>query len=78
MKDRQLILALIETLPRLSFRERLIVKMRYGLDGNATYTLEEVGRQFRVTRERVRQVEMKAFGKIVQARKGAYGWIQPW
>jgi RNA polymerase primary sigma factor len=48
----------------LSFREREIVKLRVGSSDGFTYTLEEVGRIFRVTRERVRQVEMKASRKM--------------
>ena len=47
-----------------SYREREIIKLRYGLDGGYSYTLEEVGRIFKVTRERVRQVEVKAFRNI--------------
>jgi RNA polymerase primary sigma factor len=56
----------------LSYREREIIKLRYGLEGGYTYTLEEVGRMFRVTRERVRQIEAKAVRKLqhpIRARK---------
>ena len=48
----------------LSFREREIIKLRYGLGDGYTYTLEEVGRIFKVTRERVRQIEAKAVRKL--------------
>ena len=48
----------------LSFREREIVKLRYGIGDGYTYTLEEVGRIFKVTRERVRQIEAKAVRKL--------------
>jgi RNA polymerase primary sigma factor len=48
----------------LSFREREIVKLRYGLGTGYTYTLEDVGKLFRVTRERVRQIEAKALRKL--------------
>jgi len=48
----------------LSFREREIIKLRYGLGGGYTYTLEEVGKIFKVTRERVRQIEAKAVRKL--------------
>ncbi len=48
----------------LTFREREIVKLRYGIGDGYTYTLEEVGRIFKVTRERVRQVESKAIRKL--------------
>ena len=56
----------------LTFREREIIKLRYGIGDGYTYTLEEVGRIFQVTRERVRQVEAKAIRKLqhpVRARK---------
>ena len=56
----------------LTYREREIIKLRYGLGDGYTYTLEEVGRIFKVTRERVRQVEAKALRKLqhpVRSRK---------
>ena len=59
-------------LKTLTFREREIIKLRYGIGDGYTYTLEEVGRIFQVTRERVRQVEAKAIRKLqhpVRARK---------
>jgi RNA polymerase primary sigma factor len=59
LKDR------IDTvLKTLSYREREIIKLRYGIGDGYTYTLEEVGRIFKVTRERVRQVEAKAIRKL--------------
>jgi RNA polymerase primary sigma factor len=48
----------------LSARERDILRLRFGIDTGNTYTLEEVGRIFRVTRERVRQIEAKALRKL--------------
>jgi RNA polymerase primary sigma factor len=59
LKDR--IDSLLKT---LTFREREIIRLRYGLTDGYTYTLEEVGRIFRVTRERVRQIEAKAVKKL--------------
>jgi len=59
-------------LKTLSYREREIIKLRYGIGDGYTYTLEEVGRIFKVTRERVRQVEAKAIKKLqhpVRSRK---------
>jgi len=56
----------------LTYREREIIKLRYGLGDGYTYTLEEVGRIFRVTRERVRQIEAKAVKKLqhpIRARR---------
>jgi RNA polymerase primary sigma factor len=55
----------IETLLKtLTYREREIIRLRYGLGDGYTYTLEEVGRIFKVTRERVRQIEAKAVRKL--------------
>ena len=51
-------------LKTLTYREREILKLRYGLGDGYTYTLEEVGRIFKVTRERVRQIEAKAVRKL--------------
>ncbi len=48
----------------LSYREREIIRLRYGIGDDYTYTLEEVGRKFNVTRERVRQIEAKALAKL--------------
>ncbi|MFN7802574.1 MAG: sigma-70 family RNA polymerase sigma factor [Planctomycetaceae bacterium] len=59
-------------LKTLTYREREIIKLRYGLGDGYTYTLEEVGRIFQVTRERVRQIEAKAVRKLqhpVRARQ---------
>ena len=53
-----------QVLKTLTYREREIIKLRYGLGDGYTYTLEEVGRIFRVTRERVRQIEAKAVRKL--------------
>jgi RNA polymerase primary sigma factor len=58
---RQQIDVLLKT---LTWREREIVRLRYGLTDGYTYTLEEVGRIFKVTRERVRQIEAKAVAKL--------------
>ncbi len=59
LKDR-----IYNVLQTLSFREREIIKLRYGIGDGYTYTLEEVGRIFKVTRERVRQIEAKAVRKL--------------
>jgi RNA polymerase primary sigma factor len=57
-----------ETLRRiletLSLRERRVLEMRYGLDGQHPRTLDEVGRTFNVTRERVRQIENQCLKKL--------------
>ncbi len=59
LKDR-----IDRVLKTLTYREREIIKLRYGLGDGYTYTLEEVGRIFKVTRERVRQIEAKAVRKL--------------
>jgi RNA polymerase primary sigma factor len=53
-----------QVLKTLTTREREIIKLRYGLGDGYTYTLEEVGRILKVTRERVRQIEKKAMVKL--------------
>ncbi|CAD74742.1 MAG TPA: RNA polymerase subunit sigma-70 [Rhodopirellula baltica] len=53
-----------ELLKTLTFREREIIRLRYGLVDGYSYTLEECGRIFKVTRERVRQIEAKAVAKM--------------
>jgi RNA polymerase primary sigma factor len=53
-----------DLLKTLTYREREIIRLRYGLDDGYSYTLEEVGRIFKVTRERVRQIEAKAVRKL--------------
>ena len=61
-----------QVLQTLTFREREIIKLRYGIGDGYTYTLEEVGKIFKVTRERVRQIEAKAVRKLqhpVRARR---------
>jgi RNA polymerase primary sigma factor len=50
----------------LNYREREILRLRYGLTDGYAYTLEEVGKIFSVTRERVRQIETKAVRKLQQ------------
>ncbi|TVR44631.1 MAG: RNA polymerase sigma factor RpoD [Planctomycetota bacterium] len=61
-----------EVLDSLTDREREIICLRYGIGDGYTYTLEEVGRRFNVTRERVRQIEAKAIKKLqhpIRSRK---------
>ena len=71
--NREMLRERIEhVLKTLTYREREIIKLRYGIGDGHTYTLEEVGKIFKVTRERVRQVEAKAIRKLqhpVRARK---------
>jgi RNA polymerase primary sigma factor len=53
-----------ELLDGLTPREAKVVRMRFGIDMSSDHTLEEVGKQFDVTRERVRQIEAKALRKL--------------
>ena len=55
---------IMSALDELSDREKEVVRLRFGLDGDQPQTLEEVGRQFGVTRERIRQIESKTLAKL--------------
>ena len=60
---------IVEVLSELSNRERDVLRMRFGLDDGYPRTLEEVGRHFAVTRERIRQIEAKAIKKLRHAKR---------
>ena len=60
---------LMEVLDTLTEREKMVLCLRYGLDGGRSYTLEEVGEKFNVTRERIRQIEAKALRKLRSNRQ---------
>jgi RNA polymerase primary sigma factor len=51
-------------LDTLTPREQMILRLRFGLDDGRSRTLEEVGKEFKVTRERIRQIEAKALRKL--------------
>jgi RNA polymerase primary sigma factor len=53
-----------QLLSQLSEREALVLKLRFGLDGYPEHTLEQVGKELKVTRERIRQIESKALRKL--------------
>ena len=53
-----------EILDNLSEREQKIIRLRFGLEDGKTHTLEEVGKEFGVTRERIRQIEAKALSRL--------------
>ena len=53
-----------EVLDSLTSREAKVLRMRFGIEMNTDHTLEEVGKQFDVTRERIRQIEAKALRKL--------------
>ncbi len=62
---------LAETLEELGDRERQVLILRYGLDGSVPRTLEDVGKSFGITRERVRQIEHKALAKLRHPQRKA-------
>jgi len=61
--------ALRDALENLSYRERRVLELRYGLDGEPPHTLDEVGRTFNVTRERIRQIENQSLKKLQNPRE---------
>ncbi len=56
--------ALAEALENLSYRERRVLELRYGLHGEAPRTLDEVGRTFNLTAERIGQIEIQCLKKL--------------
>ena len=64
MAERQRHQMLNDLVDALPYRERTILELRYGLGGNQPHTLEEVGRRFGVTRERVRQIETRTLRRL--------------
>ncbi|MEZ5538475.1 MAG: RNA polymerase sigma factor RpoD [Pseudomonadales bacterium] len=61
-----------EVLSSLTAREAKVLRMRFGIDMNTDHTLEEVGKQFDVTRERIRQIEAKALRKLRHPTRSDY------
>ena len=61
--------ALREALENLGYRERRVLELRFGLAGERARTLDEVGRRFNVTRERIRQIENQSLTKLRVLRK---------
>lgn len=61
--------AINKLLKSLTEREAKVLKMRWGLENKNEHTLEEVGQQFKVTRERIRQIEKKALQKLTGKKK---------
>jgi RNA polymerase primary sigma factor len=61
--------ALRDALQNLSYRERRVLELRYGIGGEHPCTLEEVGRTFNVARERIRQIESQSLKKLQNLRE---------
>lgn len=64
--------ATYQILASLTPREAKVLRMRFGIDLNTDHTLEEVGKQFDVTRERIRQIEAKALRKLRHPSRANY------
>jgi RNA polymerase primary sigma factor len=58
-----------DALASLSPREEKVIRMRYGIGEPTTYSLEEIGARFALTRERIRQIELKALRKLRHATR---------
>ena len=65
-----------DALDGLTERERRVLQLRYGLDNGRTRTLEEVGKEFHVTRERIRQIEVKALRKLRHPSRKLRNYIE--
>ena len=63
---------LMSVLSTLTPREEMVLKLRFGLEDGRARTLEEVGKEFNVTRERIRQIEAKALRKLRQPSRRKY------
>lgn len=63
-RDVKLLAQIEDVLNTLSPRERRVIQLRFGLEDGRSRTLEEVGKEFSVTRERIRQIEAKALRKL--------------
>jgi RNA polymerase primary sigma factor len=57
-------------LDTLSLREREVIKMRFGIDYETTFTLDEIGKHFELTRERIRQIEKRSLEKLEASEVG--------
>jgi RNA polymerase sigma factor (sigma-70 family) len=72
MAKEQLTRQLNEALATLSPREQMVIRLRFGLHDGKAHTLEEIGRIMRVTRERIRQLEMRALRKLRHPSRGEF------
>ena len=73
--DVELAEILERALASLAYRQRVIIELRFGINGHDQYTFEEVGRIFKITRERVRRLEKKALIKL-RKNKNICDWLE--
>jgi RNA polymerase primary sigma factor len=64
VQNRELAHRVTEVLSTLTDREEKIIRLRFGIGEKAEYTLEEIGKRFNVSRERIRQIEKKALNRL--------------
>jgi len=71
--NREMLQQRVESVLRtLSLREREVIKLRYGIGRDTGFTLEELGKRFKVTRERIRQIEIRALRKLKHPTRSRY------
>ncbi len=69
MEEKEISVYIQKVLGTLSSKEEMVIRIRFGIGLNSSHTLEETGRQFSVTRERIRQIEVKALKKLNHASR---------
>ena len=74
--DKERTLALVQALSCLDSRQRRVVERRFGLDGQPPQTLEELGGELGITRERVRQLELRALRQLREAAPGLLDYLR--
>ena len=72
MYEKQMKIKLVVALSKLTAREERVLRMRFGIGVSSDYTLEEVGQQFWLTRDRIRQIEAKALRKLKSLKLTKY------
>ncbi|MDZ7616097.1 MAG: sigma-70 family RNA polymerase sigma factor, partial [Patescibacteria group bacterium] len=79
LDQRALRTRLDEALERLNYREREVIRMRFGLADGCVYTMEMIGQVFSVSRERIRQIEAEALSKLKgpECTRGLTGFLEP-
>jgi RNA polymerase sigma factor (sigma-70 family) len=78
MEDEEAKQAILRALDQLPEREGKVMRMRYGIGEDHEMTLDECGKRMKVTRERVRQIEVRAFEKVQKAVKNGVAKTESW